>query len=253
MSYFVTGATGFIGRFLVQELQFDVGQGFPSPYHRTKFESEKIVREECPVPWRIYRPAVVIGHSETGAMDKIDGPYYFFRAFKVMRDVLPGWVPLLGVDLGDTNIVPVDYVAKAMDYLAHVPGANGQAFHLVNPEPQRTIDVLNAYAEAANAPRFAVPVDRSAIPLPSRLQPVSLITRLASSRAGHLALKQTLGRLGLPPEAVAHAGMPTVYAATHTERALAASGISVPSIETYADKIWGYWEEQLDTSTGDNK
>jgi hypothetical protein len=72
MSYFVTGATGFIGRFLVQELQFDVGQGFPSPYHRTKFESEKIVREECPVPWRIYRPAVVIGHSETGAMDKID-------------------------------------------------------------------------------------------------------------------------------------------------------------------------------------
>src|SRR6476619_5890855 len=57
------------------ETMFDVDQGLPSPYHRTKFESEKIVREESAVPFRIYRPAMVIGHSETGAMDKVDGPY----------------------------------------------------------------------------------------------------------------------------------------------------------------------------------
>ena len=59
------------------ETMFDVGQALPSAYHRTKFDSERIVREECPVPWRVYRPAVVVGHSETGEMDKIDGPYYF--------------------------------------------------------------------------------------------------------------------------------------------------------------------------------
>ena len=104
------------------ETMFDVGQGLPSSYHRTKFESERIVREECPVPWRVYRPAVVVGHSETGAMDKVDGPYYFFPLFKRMRDTLPAWLPILGVDLGDTNVVPVDYVAKAMDHIAHQPG-----------------------------------------------------------------------------------------------------------------------------------
>ena len=219
------------------ETQFDVGQGFPSPYHRTKFASEKIVREECPVPWRVYRPAVVIGSSQTGEMDKIDGPYYFFPALKAMRDLIPGWVPFVGIDLGDTNLVPIDYVAKAMDHLAHVPDRDGEAFHLVNPEPQRTIDMINAFAEAAKAPRFAVPVDRSLLPtglLPRNLQPSNLFARVASTSAGHAALKQTIGRLGLPPEAVEHAGMPTVYASRHTEQALAGSGISVPSLESYA-------------------
>ena len=63
---------------LFREDHFDEGQKLPSAYHRTKFESEKIAREESKVPWRVYRPAVVVGHSQTGEMDKIDGPYYFF-------------------------------------------------------------------------------------------------------------------------------------------------------------------------------
>ena len=58
------------------------------------------------MPWRVYRPAIVVGHSETGAMDKIDGPYYFFPLLKLLRDALPAWLPLVGVDLGDTNVVP---------------------------------------------------------------------------------------------------------------------------------------------------
>jgi thioester reductase-like protein len=60
------------------EDDFDEGQAFPSPYHRTKFESEKLVRERVQVPWRVYRPSLVVGNSKTGEMDKVDGPYYFF-------------------------------------------------------------------------------------------------------------------------------------------------------------------------------
>ncbi len=112
----VAAAGDYHGTF--DETMFDEGQHLPSPYHRTKYESEKIVRTEATVPWRVYRPAIVVGHSETGAMDKVDGPYYFFPLMKRMRDNLPGWLPLVGVDLGDTNVVPVDYVAKAMDHLA---------------------------------------------------------------------------------------------------------------------------------------
>ena len=92
------------------ETMFDEGQALTSPYHRTKFESEKLVREEATIPWRVYRPAIVVGHSETGDMDKVDGPYYFFPLIKRLRDRLPAWLPLVGVDLGDTNVVPVDYV-----------------------------------------------------------------------------------------------------------------------------------------------
>jgi NAD(P)-dependent dehydrogenase (short-subunit alcohol dehydrogenase family) len=236
------------------ETMFDEGQRLPSPYHRTKFESERIVREECPVPWRVYRPAVVVGHSETGEMDKIDGPYYFFPVFKRLRDTMPGWVPLPGVDLGDTNVVPVDYVARATDHLAHQPDLDGQAFHLVNPDPIGTVDLVNILASAAKAPRFAVPVDRALaarLPtglLPRQLRPGSLVGAALRTAPVNLALEQTVGRLGIPPEVLGHVSFPSIFASRTTERALAGSGISVPDLESYAPTLWSYWEEMLDDS-----
>jgi NAD(P)-dependent dehydrogenase (short-subunit alcohol dehydrogenase family) len=245
-------------RGVFDETMFDEGQGLPSAYHRTKFESEKIVRTESPVPWRVYRPAIVVGHSETGAMDKVDGPYYFFPLLKRMRDLLPGWLPLVGIDLGDTNVVPVDYVAKAMDHLAHAEGHDGEAFHLVNPEPQNTVEVVNLFAAAAGAPRFAMPIDRSVtgrLPtalLPPALRPSALVTATLRTPVARLALNQTLGRLGIPAEVLEHASFPSVYATRHTERALAGSGIAVPDLESYASTLWSYWEEFLDDSIRDD-
>ena len=239
---------------LFDESMFDEGQGLPSAYHRTKFESEKIVREESPVPWRVYRPAVVVGHSETGAMDKIDGPYYFFPLFKRMRDTLPSWLPLVGVDLGDTNVVPVDYVAKAMDHLAHLPDRNGEAFHLVNPEPQNTVELVNTFAAAAKAPQFAVPIDRSVINrlptalLPRQFRPGTLIGAALRTAPAHLALNQTLGRFGIPAEVLDHVSFESVYASSSTQKALAGSGIAVPDLESYAATLWSFWEDMLDDS-----
>ena len=249
----VAAAGDYHGTF--DETMFDVGQGLPSPYHRTKFESERIVREESKVPWRVYRPAVVVGHSETGAMDKVDGPYYFFPLFKRMRDNLPSWMPMVGVDLGDTNVVPVDYVAKALDHIAHQPGLDGQAFHLVNPDPQPTVEVVNTFAAAAKAPRFAVPLDRrvtGVLPtgmLPRALRPSGLISNVLRTPPLQLALRETIGRLGIPPEVLEHVSFPTTFASRRTERALAGSGISCPDLESYADRLWNYWEEHLDTDT----
>ena len=245
-------------RGVFDESMFDEGQRLPSAYHRTKFESEKIVREEAEVPWRVYRPAVVVGHSETGVMDKIDGPYYFFPLFKRLRDTIPGWLPLVGVDLGDTNVVPVDYVAKAMDHIAHKPGLDGQAFHLVNPEPLTAVDVINTFAAAAKAPRFAVPIDRSVtgrLPtalLPRALRPANLLGAALSFPGVHLALSQTIGRLGIPPEVLEHVSFPSIYASRSTEKALSGSGISVPDLESYASTLWSYWEEMLDDSIKDD-
>src|SRR3989440_10677441 len=52
-----------------EEADFDEGQKLPSPYHRTQLQSEQIVRQQPYVPWRVYRPAVVVGDSQTGEMD----------------------------------------------------------------------------------------------------------------------------------------------------------------------------------------
>ena len=249
----VAAAGEFRGRF--DETIFAEGQHLPSAYHRTKYESERIVREEATVPWRVYRPSIVVGDSQTGAMDKADGPYYFFPLMKLMRDNLPAWLPLVGVDLGDTNVVPVDYVAQAMDHLAHLPGRDGEAFHLVNPEPQPVVDMINGFCAAAGAPRFATPVDRrttGALPfslVPRQLRPSTLVTNLVKTGPVQALLDQTVGRLGVPAEVLAHTSFTPVFDSRRTEKALSGSGISVPDLDSYARTLWGYWEENLDTST----
>src|SRR5450755_882176 len=128
------------------EDSFDEGQRLPSPYHATKFEAERIVREQGLVPWRVYRPGIVVGDSKTGEMDKIDGPYYFFKAIQRIRRVVPQWLPLVGLDLGKTNLVPVDWVASALDHIAHKPNLDGRAFHLTCPRSQRVGEVMNEMA-----------------------------------------------------------------------------------------------------------
>jgi len=227
---------------LFREDMFDEGQKLPSPYHRTKFEAERIVREQSTVPWRVYRPAVVVGHSQTGEMDKIDGPYYFFKLIQKARAALPQWFPLVGPELGWTNIVPVDYVARALDHIAHQPGLDGQAFHLTSPQSQRSGEVLNTFARAAHAPHLAMRIDkRLTDALPKGF--VSLIMGLPALRQ---ARRTILADLGLPEEILAHVGFSARFDTRDTERALAGSGIAVPPLESYAHRLWDYWERNLD-------
>jgi NAD(P)-dependent dehydrogenase (short-subunit alcohol dehydrogenase family) len=227
---------------LFREDHFDEGQKLPSAYHRTKFEAERIVRSECPVPWRVYRPAVVVGDSRTGEMDKIDGPYYFFTAIKRLRHWLPEWVPLVGPELGHTNLVPVDFVAAALDAIAHAPGLDGQAFHLTAPRSQRIGEVLNAFAGAAHAPKLALRVDSRLLDaLPKGV--LSMLLKLPQARDIRRAV---LDDLGIPDAAVDHMALVPQFDTRDTERALAGTGIEVPALDSYADKLWDYWERTLD-------
>ncbi|MBC7375046.1 MAG: SDR family oxidoreductase, partial [Frankiales bacterium] len=208
----VAVAGEYAGRFT--EEMFAEGQHLPSPYHATKYEAERLVREETTVPWRVYRPAVVVGDSATGDIDKIDGPYYLMKALAGIGDI-PGAnrLPLVGPDLGATNVVPVDYVVDAMDALLHADGLDGRAFHLVHPRPQRLLDVYNALAQAAGAPKVV-------LGLPSVLfGPAALGLSLLGRLPGMMAARDLfLARLGIPPEVVPHLTFASTFSADATRR-----------------------------------
>jgi NAD(P)-dependent dehydrogenase (short-subunit alcohol dehydrogenase family) len=230
-------------RGLFEEEMFDEGQRLPSPYHRTKFESERIIRDQPYVPWRVYRPGIVVGDSQTGEMDKIDGPYYFFKAIQRLRHVLPQWVPLVGLDLGYTNVVPVDWVAGALEHIAHEPGLDGQAFSLTDPRPQRVDDLINELAAAAHAPRFALSVDKRITDAVPRW-PLALAAALPPWRQlGNLALRE----LGIPSEVIAHMELVPRFDTTATSRALAGSPLEQPPpLQDYVARLWDYWEREMD-------
>ncbi|SEO63059.1 SDR family oxidoreductase [Amycolatopsis saalfeldensis] len=224
---------------LFTEEMFDVGQRLVTPYHRTKFEAEKLVREQHEVPWRVYRPAVVVGNSETGEMDKIDGPYYLFPAISRLAG-LPD-VPIVGPDLGDTNVVPVDYVAKALLELVTTKGLDGRAFHLVNPEPQPVVSVYNAFARAAGAPTITAQLgDRVS-------KGIVGLVKLSEHIPGFtIARDAVMERLGIPPVLLETMAFPSVFASAETRKALAGAGVDVPRLEDYAATLWRYWREHLD-------
>jgi short-subunit dehydrogenase len=213
-----------------------------NPYFRTKHEAERLVRQDCPRAWRVYRPGIVVGDSRTGAIDKIDGPYYFFKSLQRARKVLPAWLPTVGVEGGEINIVPVDYVAAAIDYLAHEDGLDRRAFHLTDPNPRRAGEVINIFAKAADAPRMQWRAGTDVTePATGALR--SALRLLPGSKR---AVAAVLGELGLPADVLTYVDYPTRFDSLATQEALAGSGIEVPALESYAARIWDYWERNLD-------
>jgi NAD(P)-dependent dehydrogenase (short-subunit alcohol dehydrogenase family) len=227
-----------------QEDMFDEDQRLPHAYHRTKYESERLVREGVRAKTIVFRPGIVVGHSETGEMDKVDGPYYFFKLLQKLRHALPEWAPLAGPQGGETNLVPVDFVAKAMDHIAHMPDDDlpGDTFHLVNPEAMRVGEALNEFAKAAHAPQFAMRIDphmTNAIPQQVRSGVMALptIKRIRN---------QLYHDLDIPPAAMENRDFRCTFDARDTQRALTGTGIAVPPLSTYAARLWDYWERNLD-------
>ncbi|UAK31669.1 SDR family oxidoreductase [Nocardia asteroides] len=225
------------GKFFEED--FDLGQQLTSPYHRTKFAAEKLVRESRGVRWRVYRPAIIVGDSRTGEMDKIDGPYYFFSAIAKLS-ALPSDLPLPLPDLGATNIVPVDYVSAAMVELIRRPGLDGRTFHLVNPEPQPFGEVYGALAAAAGAPTGVGTVPGSGLALSGLAQ----IPGIASVR------DFLLEQVGIPAEVAPHTSFSAEFISDSTRAQLRSSGLTVPPFDSYAERLWQYWRDHLDPQRG---
>jgi NAD(P)-dependent dehydrogenase (short-subunit alcohol dehydrogenase family) len=226
-----------------REDMFDEAENLDHPYFATKHESEKIVRKECKVPWSVYRPAMVVGDSRTGEMDKIDGPYYFFKLIQRMRQILPPWMPGIGLEGGRINIVPVDFVVAALDHISHQEHTgSGQCFHLVDPEGLRVGDVLAIFAKAAHAPKMNVFVNAALLGFIPRGLKKSLMALAPVRRVRNAVMKD----LGLPEEILTFINYPTRFDNRDTVAALKGSGIECPPLKDYAWRLWDYWERHLD-------
>jgi NAD(P)-dependent dehydrogenase (short-subunit alcohol dehydrogenase family) len=225
-----------------REDMFEEAEELDHPYFNTKHVSEGIVRKECKRPWRIYRPGFVVGDSKTGYIDKIDGPYYFFKLIQRMRELLPPWVPTIGIEGGRINIVPVDFVADAIDYIAHKKGLDDKCFHLTDPAPYRIGEVLNIFAKAAHAPQMTMRVNARMF----GFIPAPILYGLGSLSPVKRMVRAVLKDLGLPQDVFAFVNWPTRYDNREAAKALKGSGIAVPELPTYAAKIWDYWERNLD-------
>ena len=226
-----------------REDMFDEAEGLDHPYFMTKHESEKIVRKESKLPWTVYRPALVVGDSTTGEMDKVDGPYYFFKLIQRMRQLLPPWMPSVGLEGGRINIVPVDFVVAALDHISHSKAElNKKCFHLVDPKGYRVGDVLDIFSKAAHAPKMNLFINAALLGFIPKSVKKGLMTLAPVRRVRAAVMKD----LGLPDDMLTFINFPTRYDCRETLAALKGSGIDCPPLPDYAWRLWDYWERHLD-------
>lgn len=225
-----------------REDMFEEAEGLDHPYFQTKHESEKIVREDCKVPWTVYRPAMVVGDSTTGEMDKIDGPYYFFKLIQRLRQLLPPWMPTVGLEGGRVNIVPVDFVVNALNVISHHKDITRKCYHLVDPVGYRVGDVLDIFSRAAHAPRMNLFINAALLGFIPKGIKKSLMAMAPVRRVRNAVLKD----LGLPEDMLTFVNYPTRFDCRETLAALKGSGVSCPNLKDYAWRLWDYWERNLD-------
>jgi len=199
------------GRVLEDEL--DNGQGFKNHYESTKCWAEIEVRRNMEqIPTSVFRPSVVVGDSKTGDTDKYDGPYYLIRALLKVPTWIP--IPFIGPGRAALNVVPVDFLTRAMAALSGMDDALGKTFHMADPDPVPNREVLKAMVELTGHRLLAVTA------------PSNLVERLSSLRFMEEYLQ-------MPAQTTTYINHEVLYDTANTTRMLEGTGISCPNFLSY--------------------
>nr|BCX00006.1 MAG: 3-beta hydroxysteroid dehydrogenase [Bacteroidota bacterium] len=209
---------------LIREQELEHEAGFKNAYEETKYWAEVRVRAwRDRLPVTIYRPAIVVGSSQNGETEKFDGPYYVLRA--MLRMPRYGVLFRVGSGRHPVNIVPVDYVVRALLALGQKPESAGKTYHLVDPYPLTVREVIALFARLLDRRFLYIPV---------------------SARMARALLRTPLGRwLGLAPELVDYFDFPAYYDATQALGDLADTGIRCPPLPEYAPRLVAFLRAHL--------
>ena len=210
---------------VVYEHELSLGQGFKNHYESTKFQAEVWVRALIDqVPTTIFRPAIVVGDSRTGATQKFDGPYY---ALRFIAATAARGMPVANIGRGVTpfNVVPVDFIVEALVELGRSEAAIGETVHLCDPDPLSSSEMFGLLTELYPARRASYRVPPGLVAAALRLRP----------------MRDFYG--GTPAESIRYLNHPVRYDTRRAGQLLAASGLRCPSFAEYAPALVGFFRE----------
>ncbi len=143
-TYTIMGDKTFDPTVIFSEADLDIGQGFKNmTYQQSKFTAEHLVRQagrERGLQWKIVRPGQIFGEARTGfypqGQTNVSGLFY-----DIFKTIIESGVALYSETHYD--VTPVDYVARAIAFLALKEKRMGETFHLTNPDIRTYTDVTN--------------------------------------------------------------------------------------------------------------
>lgn len=210
---------------VITEDELDVGQRFHSYYEETKLRGEKLMRAAMKdLPITIVRPSIVVGSSDTGEIDRFEGVYAL--AILIVASPVSVPLPLPGPGTGPLNLVPVDFLTKAVARLCADPAAIGGTFHIVDPNPLSARHVYELIAKKAGK---KVPKNTLGSSLAARVLKLPGVERLSRQRLPQLSAFDRF----------------VVYNCAATLSLLDGTGISCPRFDTYVDKLMGFVTDSI--------
>jgi thioester reductase-like protein len=228
LNYVSTAYVAGTRKGVVYEHELVMGQWFKNHYESTKFQAEAWVRESMDkVPTAIYRPAIVVGDSETGQTQKFDGPYFMLRAIGV--SLKRGWpIAKYGRSAAPFNVVPVDFVVNGLMAGSKDDKAIGETFHLVDPEPITAGEVFELLSQlyANKKPSYTLPARPVALAL--KAKPVKEFFQ------------------GIPAESIQYLNHPVRYDARRAGDLMERAGLRLPRFPEYAEAMVNFYREHED-------
>ena len=213
---------------VVYEHELSLGQSFKNHYESTKFQAELWAREYAGrIPMTILRPAIVVGDSATGETEKFDGPYYLLRSVSRMARLGRSVVQFGRAD-APFNVVPVDFVVRAIAAAGQAPDALGATLHLVDPEPLTSRELIGILSRtyAGREPRGRIP------------------PALATGALGLKAVRDALG--GTPRESIAYLNHPVNFDTRRAIDVLDPIGLRPPRFGDYVETMVRFFREHED-------
>jgi short-subunit dehydrogenase len=149
---------------------------------------------------------------------------------------------MVGLEGEDVPLVPVDYVADAIDQISHNDSLDDTTYHLVDPDPPSLGDTINQLFEAAKGPALSMRIDRRLF----NFLPTGLISQVTSLPMIQELFDRVADAIGIPRTVLSHMEIPATFDTRNTEKALKDTELECPDFEDYAWKLWDYWERHLD-------
>jgi nucleoside-diphosphate-sugar epimerase len=205
---------------LFRESDLEVGQRFNNYYEETKYLAEVDVqrRMRSGLPTTIYRPAVVVGDSRTGATQKFDGPYFVMQW--LLRQPRYAVLPVVGnPSKYRFNVVPRDFITNAIEYLSSRGESRGKVYQLADPEPMTVDETINAVASATGRKVLRVPL------------PLSVAKGALDYVPGVYRLMR------IPSASVDYFSHPTTYDTTNAQADLRGSALRLPRFSEYLPRL----------------
>lgn len=206
-------------------------RGFRNSYEAAKAEAEAVLLEEIErgLPATIHRPSMVVGDSHTGRIIRFQVFYHLCEFLSGARTL--GIVPdFRGFRL---DIIPVDYVARAIQISTTRQNAAGRVFHLCSAHGAPTLSELAARVRRMFAARGR--------PTPAlRSMPLALIKMLLPA-AGWCVGPATRRALRTLPYFLAYLDSPQTFTNVETRAYFGAEGLMLPAADSYIDPVLSYY------------